>query len=614
MPDTRAWLRVEALGPLQVYRGPLLVDLGPTKQRAVFALLVLHAGEVVTMDTLLEGVWGEVQPPSARHLVHTYIARLRQIFEPDQPRRGRVTVIGSAPNGYRLLIDVDQIDLMRFQQLVAKAKQHLAIGEKARTFDLLGEAVRLWRDPSLSELGTLLVGASEVEVLRRAWTEATLDYITVGLELGEGPAVLLHAQQLVAVEPMHEEAQARYLAVLEQTGQRAAAIEHFSGVRARLSDELGVEPGAQLSGAYRRILLGSEQRPVDPLYALSAAAPARPPWRGPGPGLGDLIEREEESKSLVQILSVQRLLTVAGPPGCGKSALALHTAAEVRDAFLGGVAVVDCADLEDLDQVQHRLTGLFASSPEVSDITKVIDEQQVLIVLDNVEHLVDPCACFVDGIVRTNRYASILVTSREPLGLPDETVWRLGTLSVPDSAADDWPGDNPAVQLFVRRATQVCPDFQLEPANAGMVATICRQLDGLPLAVELSAACLATDTLEGVLRRLEDPLHEISPARRGPPAHHRSLWTALRRSAECLTEIERLCFVRLGKLPLCFDLRVAQQVWESAPACTLDVRKVLSRLVDKSLLFVQHGGTEPSYRMLWLVQRFAAEMATAEAA
>jgi len=610
MPDSKAPLRVEALGPLRVYRGPSVVDLGPTKQRAVFAMLALQAGESVTVESLLDAVWGESAPTSARHLVHTYVARLRHILEPDRPRRTRKNVIASTPSGYRLLIDREQVDIVRFRQIVAYAKQHVSVGEHARAFDLFGQALRLWRDPLLSEMGALLPSSTTIDVLRRTWTDTSLDYVTIGLELGEGPAILVQAEQLAATEPMHEEAQARYLAVLEQTGQRAAAIEHFSRLRARLSDELGVEPGPRLSATYRQLLLGTGPPAADSVLITRAAAATRPPWRGPGPGLGDLVEREEDAKALVQILSVHRLLTVAGAPGCGKSALALHIAAALRDEFLGGVVVVDYAELTDPGDVAGRLRYVLGQSDE-TELVRVLGEQHILIVLDNMEHLVDSCAVVVNEIVRRCRHVSVIVTSREPLGLPDETVWRVSTLRVP--GVDTWPGNSPSVQLFVRQAAQVSPGFRLEPENVDAVATICRQVDGLPLAVEMAAACLASDTLDGVVRRLSDPLELIQPARRGPPAHHRSLRAALRRSFECLTELERWCFVRLGGLPAQFTLGVAVQAWDSTLWSSIDVQRLLARLVDKSLLSVHHDTDESRYHMLWLVHRFAAELAAAEA-
>jgi predicted ATPase len=169
------------------------------------------------------------------------------------------------------------------------------------------------------------------------------------------------------------------------------------------------------------------------------------------------------------------------------------------------------------------------------------------------------------------------------------------------------------VQLFAQRAAQVCPSFRLTTDNLDTVAMLCESLDDLPLAVELAAACLATDTLDELVGRLANPLHEFTPPRRGEPPHHRSLWAALRRSLDCLNEYERWCFIRLGSLPRCFRSSVAQEAWRSAPGRRpVQVRAMLTRLVDKSLLTVRHEPGGPSYYVPRLVHRFACELGSAE--
>jgi predicted ATPase/DNA-binding SARP family transcriptional activator len=613
-------ISIHALGHLLVRRGPVLLDLGPAKQRAVFASLVLHAGEVVTVTPLIDALWGDTPPGSARHLVHTYVARLRQVLEPEMPRRGRIHVIGSAPNGYRLLVDRDLIDVSRVQQLREQATHLLGTGERNRAFRLLADALRLWRDPSLRDLEQLLPRSDEVQYARRSWVETVLDYVAIGLDLGETSAIWPLAERLAKAEPLHEQAQALYLLTLDRAGRRAAAIDHYHEVRARLSSELGVDPGPELTTAYKRIVVGEEQPAPSRLPAAARSLPARSPWRGPGPGLGELIQREAELAALTKSLSRHRLVTVAGPPGCGKSALALTAAARLRDAFLGGVVAVDCSDIGDVDQLHSQLRRLLAVAPEAGDVTAIIDGQQILIVLDNVEHLVDPGAALVDEIVRFCRQASVIVTSREPLGLPDETVLRVHPLEVPGADPQRRAGECASVRLFVSRASQVRPDFRLGPDNTDQVAAVCRRLDGLPLAVEMAAACLASDTLDGLVRRLDNPLHEIYPVRRGRPSHHHSLWRTLQRSAECLTEVERWCFVRFSSLPPRFWLLDAQRACRPAPGDPVNVAAVLARLVDKSLLMLghhphhPHHPSGPSYRMLSLVHRFAAELAATEPA
>jgi predicted ATPase len=416
--------------------------------------------------------------------------------------------------------------------------------------------------------------------------------------------VLATAQRLATIEPLHEEVQAWYLAVLERTGRRAAALERYDQIRARLSNELGVEPGPELAAVRQQLLRGRRSAVDRPISQTDAI---RPPWRGRGPGLGRLIQRDSDMEHVAGLLTRRRLTTLAGPPGCGKSALALHTAARLRDRFPAGVVVADAADLADRSALTRHVLDLLGAPPG-ADLATVVGEQEMLLLFDNVEHMVDDCALAVEQVVRNCRHVSVMVTSREPLCLPCETVWRVQPLPIPDPETMPWPGDNPAVGLFAERAAQVRPGFRVEQHNIAAVATICRCLDGLPLALELAAACLATDSLDGLVCRLDDPLRKIHPRRRGMPAHHRSLRTALLRSLDCLEAVERWLFQRLGDLPVPFDLETVRQACEPVPWPDADLAKVLSRLVDKSLLLLTSGPDGPSYRMLRVIQRLAVEL------
>ena len=612
MSESATSLRIEVLGPVRVYRGPAAVDLGPAKQRAVFAALALQFGHSVSIDSLLESVWGVDQPVSSRQLVHTYVARLRRILEPEMPPRSRVRTITSTHGGYCLVTQPESMDMTRFSFLHRQAREHRAIGEPVRAFNLLGEAIRMWRDPTLAELTTLLRTAETTDALRQNWCDAALEYVTIGLELGAAGVVLPVAQQLAAAEPMHELIQARYLAVLAQTGRRAAAIAHFNDVRALLSEELGVEPGPQLAGAFRHLLNADDEKPVKQSRRRWDTAPSRPPWRGPGPGLGSLIHRDRDLSAVCHVLENERLVTVTGPPGCGKSVLALQAAARVHHEYSGGVTVLECSRLTGPEELIDGLRRLLDAAPGQELASELLGGRQMLIVLDNVEHLLDSCAALVDDILRSCRYVSVVVTSREPLGLPYETIWRLATLTVA-SSEETWAGDRPAVQLFARRAAQVNPGFRLGADNVDTVARLCESLDDLPLAVELAAACLATDTLDEVVGRLANPLHEFRPPRRGAPAHQSSLWSAMRRSLDCLNESERRCFLRLGSLPRCFHPAVAQQAWQDIPdGRPIDVRAMLNRLVDMSLLIVRHEPGGRTYCTPRLVHRFATELSATE--
>jgi len=612
MSDTRAILRISALGSMQVHRGPVPIDLGPAKQRAVLAGLALHVGHAVSIDALLGMVWGPAQPVSARQLVHTYVARLRRLLEPDLPPRARTNIISSGPGGYRLMTSRELVDVTRFELLYRRAKQFLSADEPQRTFELLGEGMRLWRDPELAELSALLNSPEALDLLRRMWSDAALDYVHTGLDLRQAPAVLPVARRLAATEPMNEVAQALYMVALEQTGRRAAAVRHFDDIRVMLKAELGVRPGPQLSDAYRAVLAGDDLVPGPAGVAGPQTEPARPPWCGRGPGLAQLIYRERDLEAVMSLLAEQRLLTITGPPGCGKSTLALQAAACLRDNLTGGVAVLDCAEIAHPARLDRRLSLLLGAEPGAGTPARLLGEQQMLIILDDVESVIDACAELVEDVVGGCPNVSVVVTSRESLGVPYETVWRLRPLCLSSADEPRWADDPPAVQLFARRAAQVRPGLRLGADELRTVAELCAQLDDLPLAVELAAECLATETLQELVRRLDDPLRELRPPRRGQPLHHRSLQAALLRSLNCLDREERWCFLRLGGLPLTFRAEQAEAAWAASPSGPVDARLMLMRLADKSLLFVRHERAGPLYGKLRLLHRLAADLSVAE--
>jgi len=608
MPGRLPDIQIQTLGEVQVRRGTELLDLGPAKQRAVFAALALSPGETVTTTALREAVWGADQPKSARQVLHTYIARLRQILEPQLPPHERVQVISSTSAGYRLAVDAEHVDVARFHTVYAQARRARAEQDAVGAFQLLGAALAEWRDPDLAELSALLQSTDAIDALHRTWCEAALEYVTLGLELGHAVNVIAVAQQLATAEPLDEEAQARYVAALGQGGRRATAIAHFHQVQARLSEELGVEPGAELTRAYQQVARRPE--PSDP-QPSATQPPTRPPWRGPGPGIGGLIGREADLAGVTGKLTRHRLLTVVGPPGSGKSALAQQAAVHMLGRFSDGVAVVETSELtghRELSLGLARVTGRQVDD----DAGAMVGDKHLLVLLDNVEHLVGPCARMVDEVLRTFRRVSMLVTTRERLGLPYETLWPVHPLAVGAPGEGESPVHAPAVRLFAQRAMQVSLDFQLTPENAYTVASICSRLDGLPLAIELAAACMATDTLDELKVRVARPLREINPPRRYPPAHQHSLWSTLQRSVDCLNATERRCFSRLAHLRSIFGQEDAARAWSQQSGPQIEVRAVLDRLVDASLLNVIHTPAGPMYGMLRLVRCLAQELADLE--
>ncbi|MGW5668661.1 BTAD domain-containing putative transcriptional regulator [Micromonospora sp. NPDC003776] len=597
-------LHIHVLGSVWVSSENGDVDLGPPKQRAVLALLALHAGRHVRLSDIVDSVWPASAPKKANALVHTYVARLRHILEPGEARRNRTHVIASVPGGYRLTVRDDQLDLTMFRSLAARAVALRETGETEQAFAALGEAVRLWRDPDLTDLHGLL-HCEELLPLRQEFVSAALDYLALGLETDHPEHVVPLAERLARAEPLNELIQARTVQVLARGGMRADAMERFLGITSRLRSELGVDPGPELAAAYREVLDG------DPSSA--AVAPARPSWHGPRPGVESLLGRQDDLDFVTGLVRRYRLVTLTGPAGVGKTALARQAAAELRASFPDGVAVTDLACVRCGDElagsVLRTLGRESVAQPAAAEAGQVLvdrlHDREMLLVLDNAELVTDEIADLVDDILRAAPLVRILLTTRELLGLAYEAVYPVRPLAVGPAGPDAMR--LPALQLFARRAAQVCRGFALTPANLDLVAEICRALDGLPLAIELAAACVRTTNLETLLDDLRDPLHAIRPPRRGDPSHHRSLYAAVRRNLDLLDATEQRCFAALGAVPREFCLDAATRASDQFSSAS-DTRQLLERLVDKSLLEVWHRNHGPQYRMLGTVHAFAREL------
>ncbi|MGY0006928.1 ATP-binding protein [Micromonospora sp. I033] len=606
-------LSVTVLGTVQVHDGTAPVDLGPSKQRALLALLALQVGENIPVGTLAHALWGDNPPPSGGHLLHTYVARLRRALEPGAPRHARTNVIASSPRAYRLQLYADQVDLTRFRRLTEAARELVRRDRRSAAFELLVAAVGIWTDPELGDLRALLPGEEAVAALRREWVTACLDLVTLGLELDRPAEVLATAEHLAAAEPLHEAVQARHLTVLARTGRRAAALHRFAEIRARLAAELGIEPGPELAAAHRELRDGPTAARREAPPARCVVSRPRPPWHGSRLGGTELIGRESDLVRVTELLTDHRVVTVAGPAGCGKSALALAAARRAHAEYADGVLAVDLAAARTPDDVTREIRRLLRlPGPERGGLPRMLADRHLLLVLDNVDHLTDSCAGLVDDVVQVGRRVSALVTSREPLGLAYESVWRLPPLPALSTGPDGVRG-MPAVQLFARRAAQARPGFEVGAKEVGTVAVICGLLDRLPLAVELAADRMADESLDELLRGLDDPLTTLRrPGRRGQPAHQTSLSAALQRSLDCLTPAERWCFVRLGALPRLFGLDEVDRVCGAAPWWRLRTSVVLDGLVAKSLVTVRHHAGRPTYAMLRTVHQFAARLLAGE--
>lgn len=327
--------------------------------------------------------------------------------------------------------------------------------------------------------------------------------------------------------------------------------------------------------------------------------------------LSSFVGREAEIDEVRRMLYARRLVTLSGPGGCGKTRLALEVANSVVGRFPDGVWWVDLAPLADASLVPAtlaRVLGVAESpvEPVTNTMVAFLASRRTLVVLDNCEHLIEACAAVVARVEVGCSASSMLVTSREPLGVPGEATWRVPPLGLPSGGSLESVGGSDAVRLFVDRARDARPSFALTDANAEAVAEICSRLDGIPLAIELAAARTRLLSVEEIAAGLADRFHLLTGGARWALPRHRTLEGSLDWSHEPLNVGERALFRRLGAFAGSFTLDAATSVCTGDHVSPAEVLDLLSGLVDRSLVHViDDAGSQTRYRLLETIRAYA---------
>jgi predicted ATPase/class 3 adenylate cyclase len=330
--------------------------------------------------------------------------------------------------------------------------------------------------------------------------------------------------------------------------------------------------------------------------------------------LATFIGRDRELAEVRALVQSSRLVTLTGAGGCGKTRLGLQVAAELLDGSGDGVWMVELAAVLNEDAVAQAIARALGMTGQLarSALETVLDAlafQDVLIVLDNCEHLIGGCAKIADAIVARCRKVHLLATSREPLGIGGETVYRVPSLSLP-GPGDSGPvaaGSCDAAALFAERARQQGAGLSVDEQMAPVVVSICRQLDGMPLAIELAAARLRSLSLTDLHDRLGQRFRLLTGGSRTALARQQTLRATVEWSYSLLTGTEQLLLGRLSTFAGSFDLGAAEAVGGSGRIDVLDVAGLLGSLVDKSLVVAEPAGETLRYRLLETIRLFAAE-------
>lgn len=332
--------------------------------------------------------------------------------------------------------------------------------------------------------------------------------------------------------------------------------------------------------------------------------------------LTSFVGREPQLAELRRLLHRSRLITLTGTGGAGKTRLAVRLASEVLDRYPDGAWLVDLAPLGDGRLLELTLGAVCGIKEEpVRPMAEILSARlaasTVLIVLDGCEHLVDSCAEIATRLLRTCPRLSILATSREPLGVTGEVIWRTPSLTVPrptDAPRPELLMESEAIRLFVERARLSRPDFELSSANAAALSQICTRLEGIPLAIELAAGLAGVMTLEEVLDRLRHRFRLLTGGSRSALPRHQTLRQAVDWSYGLLSASEQAMFARLGVFAGGFDLPAAEAVVGAEPIEVDQVLPLLARLVNKSLVVADSGRPQTTrYRMLDTIHEYALE-------
>ncbi|MGW5162391.1 ATP-binding protein, partial [Nonomuraea wenchangensis] len=330
--------------------------------------------------------------------------------------------------------------------------------------------------------------------------------------------------------------------------------------------------------------------------------------------LNSFVGRRREIAEVKRLLGEGRLVTLAGVGGVGKSRLALRVAFDLRRAYHDGVWLVELAALESAELLVATVMAALgiqdsASRPSLEVLAAHLRDRRTLVVLDNCEHLLDPCAALADRLVRAAPGLRILATSRQALGVTGEQVLQVPTLAVPEAAeagarAD---GQTDAVRLFAERARAVLPGFEITDANREAVARVCRRLDGIPLAIELAAVRLRALSVEQLLERLDDRFRLLTTGARTAMPRQQTLRSLIDWSHALCTEQERLLWSRLSVFSGGLDLEAAEQVCSGGGIPPEDVMDLVGGLVDKSVLAREEHRQSVRYRLLETIRQYGRE-------
>jgi len=586
---------IHLLGPVGVARAGRELAIGGRRQRGLLALLVMERGRPVSREKLADELWQGRPPAGFETTLRSYVSRLRGVL-------GESATLFGGGAAYSLEVRPDAVDSVRFERLLTEARNAFGRGAVMRAVERSRAALALWRGAALADVagdgaGLLRLEAERLEELRLAALELRIE---AELELGPAEGLVEELGTLVRAHPYRERFWRLLMLALYRAERQADALAAYQRARSVLAEELGLEPSEQLRELEQAILRQEVPAPRAPQLRHNLPSSAT-----------SFVGRAGEVAEVEALLAEGRLVTLTGVGGVGKTRLALETASRLLPDFADGVFWCDVSALSDPSLVSSAVARVFeVRAQPVADLLENLAarlrESEVLLLLDNCEHLRHACAEVAQALLTACPRLRLLATSREPLGAVGETDYPVPPLSVAAAAGE--PEEilaSDAVSLFLARARAARPRLVIDEAGLAAAGRICAELDGLPLAIELAAARAKALSFPEIEARLVDRFRFLVSWRRLTPARHQTLREAMDWSYELLAPEEQSLLSRLAVFSGGFTLEAATEVCLGGNGER--ALELVARLVDASLVVLtQHGGVT-RYRLLQTVRQYARE-------
>ncbi|CAN5751848.1 BTAD domain-containing putative transcriptional regulator [soil metagenome] len=602
-PDTEPGeLYIQMLGDFRISVGSYTIECREWKLRKsahLVKLLALRPGHRMHREQVIDLLWPDLPPRRAANNLHRTLHEARNTL-----RFSQRSSDGLQLRDDQLLLCPDNglwIDANAFETSAKLARQTRELAAYRRALALYGG--ELLPDDRYEEW---------VEDQRRELSKLHLDlrveFATLYEEHGESRLAVEELEQVVTLEPTHEEAHAGLMRLYALSGRRSMALSQYESLREALSSQApDSEPGAEARCLYEQIW-ANDFPPSRRSFGRPPRLEAVHPHNLPTPRTS-FIGREREVSELKHLLETTRLLTLTGAGGSGKTRLSLEVARESLGLYPDGVWMAGLSSISDPDLMPQAVARIFGvreqpDYPLAETLAAALRDKKLLLLLDNCEQVVETVASLTETLLSSCPHLQVLATSRERLGVQDEISWTVPALSLPcpnDGLPVQDLRESESVRLFVDRASRRAPSFSLTQRNAGSMVEICRKLDGIPLAIELAAARVKVLDVEQISEKLEDALQLLNSGLRTSEPRQQTLRGALDWSHELLGEREQKLFRWLAGFAGGFTLDAAEQVTTNGEIQKNDVLELLSSLVDKSLVEVG----ERRYRLLETVRQYA---------